>query len=63
MDKLYTAIVANKQKAIVSFVVAAVTAYAAKHGFDIETVTVKEALELIFYGVIGYVGVYVKRNQ
>lgn len=63
MDNLYQAVVANKQKAIVGFLVAAVVAYFAKHGIDIETLTVKEALELAVYGLIGYVSVFLKRNK
>jgi hypothetical protein len=63
MDKIYRAIVVNKQKAIVGFVIAGAVAYFAKFGIDIETLTVKEAIELIVYGVIGYVAVYTKRNK
>jgi len=63
MEKIWNALVANKQKAIVGFAVASLAAYFAKHGIDIETLTVKEASELVLYGVLGYVGVYVKRNK
>jgi len=63
MDKLYQAIVVNKQKAIVGFVVVSLAAYFSKYGIDIETLTVKEAIELIVYGVIGYFAVYTKRNK
>lgn len=63
MDKLYSAIIENKQKAVVGFVVAGAVAYFAKHGIDIETLTVKEALEIVAYSIIGYVSVFVKRNK
>lgn len=63
MDSIYQGLIANKQKAIVGFVVAGAVAYFAKHGIDIETLTVKQALELICYGVVGYVSVYLKRNK
>lgn len=60
---LYTLLVANKQKAIVGFVLTAVAAYFAKYGIDINTLTVKEALELLAYGILGYLGVYSTRNK
>jgi len=63
MDSIYQSIVVNKQKAIVGFVVAFIATYLAKFGFDLETLTVKELLEQVAYGLIGYVSVYVKRNQ
>lgn len=63
METIYRQIVENKQKAVVGFVVAAAVAYFAKHGIDIETLTVKEALEMVLWGVIGYVSVFFKRNK
>lgn len=63
MDKLYQAIVVNKQKAIVGFIIAALVAYFSKHGIDIETLTVREFVEMLIYGLIGYGAVYTKRNK
>ena len=63
MDKIYQAIVVNKQKAIVGFVFGFVATYLAKYGFDIETLTVRELLEQVVYGLIGYIGVYLKENK
>lgn len=63
MEKLYSFLIENKQKAIVGFVVAAATAYFAKHGLDLETLTVKQALEMVVYGVLGYTAVWFKKNK
>ena len=63
MNRIYDLVIANKQKAIVGFVVAAAVSYAAQYGLNLETLTVKEALELVAYGAIGFLGVYIKKNQ
>lgn len=63
MDALYQQLIANKQKAIVGFVLGFIATYVAKYGFDFETLTVKELLEQVLYGIVGYVSVYLKRNK
>lgn len=63
MDKLYEQIIANKQKAIVGFVVLLIGSLFAKHGIDITQITVADAIQALAYGVIGYVSVYLKRNK
>lgn len=65
MDKLvwlYDNLVAGKQKAIVAFIVTAVVAQASQHGVD-TSLTLEQALEALLWGVLGFVGVYFKRNQ
>lgn len=62
MDFLYQQFVAGKQKAIVAFVVTAVTAYAAKHGVDFN-MTLAQVVEAVMWGLLGLVTVYVKRNK
>lgn len=63
MDWLWQNFVAGKQKAIVGFVVTAVAALLAKHGIDLDAVTLKQALEAVLWGLLGFLGVYVKRNK
>lgn len=63
MDWLYNQLIANKQKAVVGFIMAALTAFFVKHGIDITTLTVHDALQMLFYGALGFVGVYLKRNK
>lgn len=63
MDTLYKEVIANKQKAVVGFAVAAVVAYFSQHGFDLDTLTVREAVEALLWGVAGYVSVWFKKNQ
>lgn len=60
---LYELLVIGKQKAVVAGVVGVVVVYAAKHGIDIETLTVKEAVEIVVSGVIVAVSVFLKKNQ
>lgn len=62
MDFLYNQLIANKQKAIVGFVLTAAGAFISQHGFTLDT-TIGEILESLVYGVLGYIGVYVKRNR
>lgn len=62
LDKVHSLISVvydNKQKAVAGFVVASIGSYLLQYGIDIETLTVKEALELVAYGVAGYIGVYI----
>lgn len=63
MDWLYKNFVENKQKAIAGAVLAVVSTYVAQYGFNIETLTVAQVIEQVVFGVLGYVGVYLKRNQ
>lgn len=63
MDKLYEQFIANKQKAIVAFILGVVGSYIAKYGFDIQTLTVGQLIERLIYGAIAYVGVYLKANK
>lgn len=63
MDSIYQAIVVNKQKALVAFVFGILATYFAKHGIDLDTITVKEFFEQIASGLIGYFAVYAKANK
>lgn len=63
INTLYDLIVTGKQKAIAAFVVGVVSTYVVKYGFDIETLTVKEAIEQLVYGVIAYAGTYIPTNK
>lgn len=63
MDAIYQQVIANKQKAIVAFVFGFLATYVAQYGFDLETLTVRELVEQVIYGLIGYVGVYLKANK
>lgn len=63
MDWLYSQLIANKQKAVVGFIVTAAVAYFAKHGIDLGAITLKQALEAVLWGMLGFVGVYVKQNK
>lgn len=62
MEWLWNQVVAGKQKALVGFILTAVVAYASKHGLDLN-MTLAQALEALLWGILGYVGVYVKRNK
>lgn len=62
MDWIYNQIVVGKQKAIVAFILASLTAFLAKQGFTLDT-TIGELAEALIYGIIGYIGVYIKRNK
>lgn len=63
ISQLYDLIVVNKQKALVAFLVAGVASYCAQYGINIETLTIKEGLEVVGYGLIAYVSVYLKANN
>lgn len=63
MDFIYKELISGKQKAIVGFIFGFLATYVAQYGFSLETLTVKELVEQVVYGVIGYVGVYLKRNK
>lgn len=62
MYSLYKLVVINKQKAILGFVIAFSAPYLAKVGFTLDT-TLKEVLESLVYGTIGYAGIYLKANK
>lgn len=62
MNFLYEQFIANKQKAIVGFVVGFVATYIAQHGFNID-MSLGQVLENLLYGLIGYVSVYLKENK
>jgi len=63
MDKLYVSLIANKQKAIAGFIVTFVATYVAQYGLDIQSLTLAQFIEQVVYGLIAYVGVYLKRNK
>lgn len=63
MDWLWNQFIANKQKAVVGFIITAVVAFFAKHGVDLDSITLKQALEALLWGILGFVGVYIKRNK
>lgn len=63
MDAIYQQIIAGKQKAVVGFILLFLGSFFAQHGIDITQMTVGQAIESLIYGLIGYAGVYIKRNQ
>lgn len=63
MNSIWEQLIANKQKAVVGFASGAVIAYFAKHGLDLNTLTVGDALRMLGSGVFAYVSVFVKRNK
>lgn len=63
LSKLYKLFIKGRQKALVGFLVAALGTFAAKHGVDIADLTLKQAAESVFYGVLGWLAVYVKSNK
>lgn len=62
MKLLYKLLIENKQKAIVGFLATAATAILSQNGFTLD-MTLGEALEVIGYGLLGWIGVYVKANK
>lgn len=62
MEFLYNQLIANKQKAIVGFVLTAATAFISQHGLTLDT-TIGELLQAGVYGILGYLGVYFKANK
>lgn len=62
MDTLYNQLIAGKQKAIVGYVVVALVQYLSDHGF-VAPDHFADVLTALLVGLLGYVAVYLKRNQ
>lgn len=63
MDWLHQNLVAAKQKAVVSGVVGFVLWLCAKHGINLDSVTLHQALQALVAAVVAYISVFYKRNQ
>jgi hypothetical protein len=61
IKQLYTLVVVGKQKALVAFVVATVGSYVARHGWTLN-MTLGEALQSLFIGLVAHLSVFTKRN-
>ena len=62
IKKIYQIVFAQKQKAVVAFIVAAIGSYIVKHGISLD-VTVGDALQSIVAGVVAHISVYFTRNK
>lgn len=62
LRNFYSLVVLNKQKAIVAFVVGAISAFVVRHGWTLD-ISLRDALQALLVGVIAHAGVYLKANK
>lgn len=62
LKALYNFLVVGKEKAVVAFLVTAVGTYLAKHGWNVDNVTLTNVVSALVYGVVAHLAVYVTTN-
>lgn len=58
---LYGSVVVGKEKAVVAFIVASLTAFTVKHGFTLD-VTLQAIIQSVLYGILAHIAVYSTHN-